>query len=307
MNSVWLLTNGTDENYYSNKALIEEFSRRGVGCSLYNFHKLYADSEGSIYIENENLTPPDLVFFNNSIKPHSKSVQKTALLLQAFKSMSDGTVFINDPESHIRASFKHTSYELLQKAEVSIPATKIIYEIEDDQSFLNHNLRYPLVFKPTDGFNGYNTEIVNSSDELSKILNEKKAAGIEPPFILQEYESKSDGLMLKVRTMGEDVKAVFRLSSPFAPSAFKADKETGHLGIAATVDEKLAEFCKRITSTLNIEVSWIDMFVSAGEYKFCEINVPGGIFNTIFNDVDFAEEIVDYCFKRVGEKWIKNS
>lgn len=311
---VWIVNYGSNDSY-NNERLLSEFERRGFACTsrifkeLTPFGKRLFTHDINTPESQELFEQPDLIFFNNSIKIQESRRDRHELVLSNLRAMKPNTLFINDLDSHVNASLKHTVYETLERANIPMPKTKVYYDWNASDSFIQQILQefsLPVVVKSTDGYGGSGSDLCANSSDLKIVLEGRLTQDDQAalPIIVQNYEKDSEGLLIKVRLIGNKIEAVYRMYSPYAEQAFKSEKEIGHMCIAMNVDQQLENFVRKIAETLGIEVAWLDLFVSNGQYKFCEINVPGGIFNSMFNNTNFAAEIVDYCAQRLEEKGV---
>ncbi len=306
MKRIWILTNGSSEKKFHNKILLEEFQKRGFYTEVVKFPALGAHEGQLFYYKDRIVDRPDLVFINNSLQfpeDHTrlKNQEEVISILESF----DNTIFVNKLANHIYSSHKHNTYKALISAGIKAPKTKIIENWEATKENIDEmvsDVTFPIVVKETYGFNGYNTTLkINSEDLLEHLRDlQTKYQPQNKPIILQEYETESDGLMIKARLIGDDIKAVYKLYSPFSNQKLSAMKAHGHLCISMKVDNKLKDFVYKSSNILGIEVAWFDIFVSNGEYKFCEVNVPGGLYNTIFTNVNPSIEIANFCVSKLN-------
>jgi glutathione synthase/RimK-type ligase-like ATP-grasp enzyme len=320
MTNVWVLVNDRETNLtnYNNVSIVNEFVKRGMNCEAIHFSSLTTSNGALVYKNNDQvqLTAPDLVFINNKLpdlrfvqtdtglRYSKESIQNYDSVIDALKNMKPKTLFVNDLVSHSIASLKHNIYSVIKQTNVPMPKT-IIFDNENEASdllsIIKEELQFPIVIKGTEGSGGNNVELyMNEEDLLNDMLNGKSLFQIKY-MIFQQYEKDSEGLLIKVRLVGDKIEAVYRLYSPYTNETFKGEEAIGRIAVAMNVDQDLCDAVYAAAAALNIEIGWFDFFLSKGVYKFCEVNVPGGIFNSIFNNTDFAVETVDYCLKRLEE------
>ena len=300
MSNILIISNGNDENYYSNKILIEEFIKRNHTCKLVDFQKLEV-VESTLRCQGKIVKQPDLIFINNSIKKRRSKIDIQEEVISYISGWEKDTIIINNIRPHQFFSLKHNTHKSLESVEIELPKTITLIEPDASEKIIDKiicELGVPVVVKKTDGFNGLQTHLCENKEQLSDHL---KSLNIDSfsPILLQHYEVDSDGLMIKVRLMGDEICAVYRLYNPYKNISFKGEKELGHMAIAMIVDDDLRKIVKNISSFTGLEVAWLDFFFSNNTYKLCEINVPGGIYNSIFHNVNPATEIVDYCLTKL--------
>jgi glutathione synthase/RimK-type ligase-like ATP-grasp enzyme len=319
MTNVWVLINEqhTSMMNHKNVSIVNEFQNRNIDCFLIHAQSLTTNDGLTLeYGVMGKLTPPDLVFINGNMFDHKfitdeskineSDRQQLLSVLDILESMKPQTLFVNDVVSQRKASLKHEVYEILAKTNVVMPHTKVSYDWDDSDEFIDQILQefqFPVVTKATQGVTGDTVRLSRDRSELKNDLQIRKTKSVKykKPIIFQEYEKDSEGLLIKARLVGDKIEAVYRMYSPFVDDVFKAEEEYGRMGIAMQVDQPLRDIVLEAAAALNIEVAWFDLFYSKGVYKFCEVNAPGGVFNSIYNNTNFAVETVDYCLKRLEE------
>lgn len=336
MTSAWVLSFFTNEKNYNNSKIIQELKKRSVDCKFLSLEKMLSkrisildnDNPNDIYYENFEtlLERPDLIILTNSIRISDlKNLSsKYNIIVNTLKRWEEDTLIINDVFFHSFASSKHNVYRLLKENDIPIPKT-FVFEEKADSDALNQiieELGDKIVVKPVDSYSGRGVTLQRSKEDVLKAINDIRNEKIEIfkqfsqqteeqlktyfekfPVILQQYQADSAGLMAAVRVIGDDIKGCFCLGSPYTDENFKSELGAGRMQIAMKIDNNLEELIKKTMKVLNLEIARFDVFVSNGNYKICEVNVPGGS-NRIdyIHNTNQASTIVDYCLSRLGKK-----
>lgn len=310
MTEVWIISN-TSEKTYNNEQIKSELVKRNVSCKVIQFNLLTLFDEILFYKNNliknvEKLSSnPDLVIFTNSIQINETMQTQCKLVLNKLISMKPQTIFVNDIESHITASSKHNVYEILQETDIPMPKTKISYNWNISDNFIEQILiefSLPLVIKSTDGYGGEGIDLCKSRDELKANLEARMidVIGNKKPIIFQEYMNQSAGLMIGVRATGSKIDARYMLGSPIKDEAFKSDISPGKLQFACEVDDKLREIVTKTMLALELDTARLDIFPTIDGYKICEVNCAGNFYGLdVTNNLNQAADIIDLAFSKL--------
>ncbi len=94
----------------------------------------------------------------------------------------------HSPETARTLTDKHFQREALEGAGLAVPRSWVVSpnDYQSRWSSIEHEVRFPAVFKPRRGEASRDTILVNSSKELSALFDEHLASG-EREFVLEEY------------------------------------------------------------------------------------------------------------------------
>lgn len=267
MTSVWVLGRATNEsNSYNNRRLMSVLRDRGIDCSYYDMvkmlpesvyrdHLFSQDDTSLVYEDGSVLTPPDLVIMSNSIPIVQPSfggrlTQITSILKSWQRA---GIVFINDVESHIAASSKHSCYAALKAAGVPIPNTEVLPQYEESEEELAsikaqilQEVGFPLVVKPVSGYGGEGVD--KCEDEAS-------------------FNSAVEAIRLS--TVNKT------LSAPGVLDRLRATVARGHTETTPTQDELLDLLVEKVSARVRNVPIVVQGFESRGAGLMVSVRIVG--------------------------------
>lgn len=306
---VWIVGCTPTLIMYNDLALVNEFENRRYDVRYLNFSEINLVKPGSMddpirlsykdqILDNPHLIVLSQPFFQKNITPFIELKVKTIKALPC--------KIMNDIDAHLLVNDKNYVYKILQEQQIPIPKTLSVQTSVDSEKILalvEELGGYPIVLKHPVSSLGLGVFLCNNLEEVVKVVVEYKSdPNNKLPLIAQEYVRSSAGLTVSSRVIGENVHARYHLSSPKAPSSFKAELESGKHQIACKVCDNIREISLNASKALNLDVCRIDLFLTDSGYQVCEVNSLGSFYGMdVTNNLNQASMLVDLAVKKMKE------
>jgi len=186
---------------------------------------------------------------------------------------------------------KLRSLQLLTKANLPIVNTILPGMTINTEKILQSLGGWPLVIKLIEGTHGEGVMLVQSIEELNRIL--RLHHGMEKKVIFQQFIAEAQGQDLRAIVVDGVVVASMKRKAPFGE--FRSNLHRGGSAIHVKLDTLEEQTAIQAAATLGLDVAGVDMLQSESGPLLLEVNAsPGleGIEGT--TKVDVAGKIVEY-------------
>lgn len=284
MKTVWVFTKG-NMFAYENSRLIENLESYGINtrlidpeeCSLVNFQVL---------INAESVKYPDLVLVR-----FGAGITKTMLaIIEQFELL--GIPCINTARSISLAANKLITGQKLAAANIPIPKTMMLSA--NNLSLVETHMGYPAVIKVLVGSYGAGVHLVNTHDDLLKLMEFITVLGIDKPFIAQEFIKTNPGQDLRVLVVGNKVIGAMRRIA--GSGEFRANISQGGHGEPYPITPEIEHLALSTARILGLTIAGIDLLFTDTGFCVCEANSnPGFKGFEQYCDIDVAAIIANYA------------
>lgn len=287
----WVVYNGNlESNAFLDFAnMIEEAGKRkSIPIRKFKNNDLLAylsDKRLDVISNKRDLNLPDFIVFTD----------KDIYLARQLEFL--GVRLFNSSNSIETSDDKMKSYQLLANNKLPIPKTifspKIyVHHKNIDYQFINRiidELSLPLIIKESFGSFGEQVYLVNSKEELLRIVH--KLA--DRPLLFQEFISSSYGKDLRLQVVGDKVVAAMLRSSS---KDFRANITAGGSMVPYEPTEEEKELAIAAAKAVEADYAGVDLlFGPAGKPIVCEINANAHIRN-LYNctGINAADYIISH-------------
>ncbi|RUM46543.1 MAG: lysine biosynthesis protein LysX [Hyperthermus sp.] len=262
---------------WEEKALVNAASKRGVGIKpihTQNLHVFYGEKNGM---------PP--VVIQRSISHYYALT--TSLVLESL-----GVRVVNSAKATAAANDKVWSISVMVRKGIPVPQTAVAWSMEAALRAA-HELKYPIVVKPTNGSWGRMVALADDEEDLRAILEHREYMP-QPEMkvhLIQEYVRKP-GRDIRVTVVGDRaVAAIYRYSSHWITNTARGGK-----AVAAPIEGDIGELAVKAAKAHGLEVAGVDLFEHPERGLIVnEVNPVPEFKNTVkVTGVDVAGEIIEY-------------
>jgi glutathione synthase/RimK-type ligase-like ATP-grasp enzyme len=315
MPDIWILSNFTQSNNYTNSALLNAVNKHDIQARFIDYSKIKVSTNDSdLFYDGNILSPPDLVILSNSIPqynlvsiPSSPGVKGVLhKLIAARMEKWTNTCFINSLRSHLLYSSKHNVYSTLTDVNIPFPITISTSPLDPKESFkarVIQEVEFPCVLKPSGGWSGRGVTLCNNEAEFDVAFDQLLATNPYDYVVAQKYLPEADGLTYTVRVIGDQIYPGVILGSPYV-DPFKAENSVGRKHMATRNNQQLNELCADVMRVLELGSARLDIFYDDEHgFRVCEVNVSGEYNRTdCMLNIDQATIIVDYSLQKLKDK-----
>jgi len=181
---------------------------------------------------------------------------------------------MNKPYSAETVTIAHNKFltlEVLNKANVPIPATYLVNSVESAKKFLK-KMDYPLVLKVVGGFGGVGVMVFEDSDTAASAM--QTMSSLKQQMIIEEFIENPGEDYRAFVVSGEIVAAMKRVSKK---DEFRANIYMGGKGERVKLTDDMNDVALEAAAAMNSDIIAIDLIEGKDGPKVIEANINPGL------------------------------
>ena len=275
----WILTDFRKEqvgNLFDKKIfdIAANLQKLPEGCEVVNIYDLVIEidsqNKGKIWHSGQYVERPDMAFAlymgmvaGNESKYHLQ-------VLDQLESL--GTFLMTNSTQLMKTWDKLKCGQLLAKAGVNTPKT-VLLNSRTPITMVVESLGLPMVVKPVDGSEGRGVCLVNTVEELQKMVDEKDE---DTTLIAQKYISTSKGRDLRVILIGDEVVCAY-VRDNTKSGDFRSNVCVGGVSHIVVPPEKAVTLARKARRALDLNMCGLDLLFEGDGFTIGEVNFLPGI------------------------------
>jgi gamma-F420-2:alpha-L-glutamate ligase len=279
-----ITNDGSDNNLYEDLQLYKSVTNLGLECQIIQISKLVNQ------IEIDKL--PDIAIIRFNIWG-----RKDIEILRKLESY--GVLLLNSSKSHLMCADKWTQWNILNEAGVNTPKTIFIYPHEYKRklndleliSFIENNITFPLIVKPSNGSRGDNIHLCHNMDDIKiacdNIAIPKNHSVLYDKILIQKWIDPKNMGVISAFTIDGNVVVAQQRRPIISDKLFVSNFRENSTRNAYTITDGLHDICKNACTALNnVDMVRMDILHDGKNYTICEVNSPGA-----FASIDMVNKI----------------